>query len=248
MRKTVILAVLTAVVPAGLALPALAADRLPVDLLVDLQPLRPRSARPEELAPKLRPIAALHAKQKWLPTCEAGEALRSEVMRQGARLLYAPDRFKGADVEGIERFLDTYVRGRLPLLELPLDVLVPAAPFRAVAVDACVRAERGDLAVPFVAEAAGAAKPGSPEGSALRLALAVAMAQRAGRWAAGAAVLTAEDGGVRALLLRALASADATSRAKWLDDARHAVSRPEDPALVTRVETLLKGTQPKETP
>jgi hypothetical protein len=145
-------------------------------------------------------------------------------------VMYAPDRFKGADVEAIERFLDAFVRGRWPLLELPVDVLVPGAPWRALAVDACVRADRGDIAVAFVAEAAGAARAGSVEGTALRLALAVAMAQRAGRWSAGVAVLAPEDAGVRVLLLRALASQDAKVRAKFLDE-----------ALVTRVEQLLKG-------
>lgn len=221
---------------------ASAADRLPLDLLVELQPLRPRTVRTEEIAPKLRPAAALHGKQKWQQACDSAEALRSALMRTAAKLFYAPDRKKGGDVDGIERFLDAYVRGKMPLLELPLDVFSPAAGFRAIAVDACIRADRGDLALPFLAEIAGAARPGSADGTAARLALAVALAQRTGRWSAGVAVLTPEDAGVRVLLLRALAETDAAKRTVWLAEARKSVARPEDPALMTRVEALLTRT------
>lgn len=212
-----------------------------VDLLAELQPLRPRVDSPADLAPRLRPIAALAQKGKWQPACLASEALRSNLLRQAARLFYAPDRAKGADVAGIDRFLNVYVRGRTPLLEVPADVFAPAASWRAIAVDACVRANRGDLAVLFVAEAAGAARAGSLEGSAARVAMAVAMAQRAGRWQAALSVLATEDSGVRALLLRALATAEVKTRNRFLDEARRSVTRPDELRLIAKVEALLRA-------
>jgi hypothetical protein len=93
----------------------------------------------------------------------------------------------------------------------------------------------------FVAEAAGAARAGSVEGSAARVALAVAMAQRAGRWQAALSVLATEDSSVRALLLRALATMEVKTRNRFLDEARRSVTRPDELRLIAKVEALLRA-------
>ena len=76
-------------------------------------------------------------------------------MKRASALFYKHRR-KHAEVRSIERFIEKYVRGKVPLLAVAGEVFAPSAAFRRLAVDACVRAKQPDLADRFLAQAAGA--------------------------------------------------------------------------------------------
>lgn len=209
---------------------------LPAEVVIALQPLRAPAARPTDWAVPLRPIAQYHAKGRYLQACQQSEALRGRLMKEASRLFYGQDR-KQADYDGIERFLDSYVRGRTPVLEIPTEVFAPAAPWRALAVDACVRAGEPEKALRFVADAGSAGQDATS-----RVALAVVLAQKAGSWQAALPVLIGQREGVRVLLLRALAAGPNGGKS-FYTQADRAALLPEERALVTLVGKTL-GLQP----
>jgi len=214
-------------------LPGRCEAALPLELLVQLQPLHPRQAiaadKKAEVAPGLRALAVLHSRGRHAEVCKASEALRAKLLADAARLFYAPDR-KSPDIEAIEDFLDSYVRGRTPMLEVPGEVFTPAAAWRALAVDSCVRAAMPELALAMVATAGSLGQD-----RAERLALAVVLAQRAGVWRAALPVLGADGGGLRAHLVRALAATTQASAASHLQVAEKAAHSADERQLVEQV-------------
>lgn len=206
--------------------PALAV--LPLPLLTELQPLQPRVQSADGLAPPLRPWLALHQRGRHAEVCDRSETLRQKLFAEAARLFYAPER-KDPDLSAIEAFLERHVRGPTPLLEMPAEGFAPAATWRALAVDSCVRAGLPAKALPFLTLAGGTGADATA-----RVALAVVRAQQAGSWTAGVAVLAGIDAGVRGRLLRALAAEPKAAQA-WLAQARTAATLPTEQALVNQV-------------
>lgn len=215
-----------------LALPALAAP-LPIDLVAALQPLQPHADQAARWAPALKPVAALAQKGRHAQACRTSEALRSDLMHKASLLFYAPER-KNADVAAIDRFLDQWARGPMAVLEVPAETLAPAASWRALAVDSCVRAGLPDIALAFVAEAGG-----SEADAATRTSLAVVLAQRAGAWSAALPVLVGAQPTLRNLLLRALAAAPREGQ-RLLEEARVLATLAAEQALVDAVARALE--------
>ncbi len=203
------------------------------ELAGELQPLRILSQA--TLAPQLKTSAAWLAKGKFAKACDAAELIRADLLHKAAKLFYKVDRRAGSEPDEIEKFLDQYVRSKTPLLAVPLDVFAPAQGFRALGVDACVRAGKGALAARFVAEAGSANDGGDDERP--RVALAVALAVAAGQWSAATAVLGQNDS-LRANLLRALA-AEPKEATRLLEKARSQAKLPQDFALVQLVAKAL---------
>jgi len=222
----------TALAASLLAVPAAAAP-VGKDLVVALQPLQPHADQALRWAPALRPVAALARQGRHAQACRASEALRVDLMRKASRLFYAPAR-KNADLAGIEQFLDQWARGKSAVLEVPAETFAPAASWRALAVDSCVRAGLPDVALAFVAEAGG-----MQADAATTAALAVVLAQRSGAWSAGLPVLVGAAPMWRTLLLRALAAAPAQA-AQLIGEARTLVTLPAEQALVDRVAAVLE--------
>ncbi len=221
------------------------AESVPAELAADLiaGPLPPAAALPSALHAMVNELQ----KGQFSLACRDAASLRSNLMQQAAKLFYGVDRRTGGDVPKIVAFLDKYVRTDKPLLEVPLDLFVPAAPLRAIGADACLRAHQPEVAVLFLAEVAGAAPRDSVTGSRDRLALGVALAAREQRWAAGAAVLTAVDDGPRVLLLRALGSSEPRAQQRHLAMATAMAQSPSDKQLAQRVSQVL-APAPQRTP
>ena len=118
---------------------------------------------------------------------------------RAARLFYAPVR-KDADLDGIDRFLASYLRGKAPLLEVIGELFVPAAALRALAVDSCIHAKLPDVADRFLAHAA--LSQSGPRAQRLRTSLAIVRWQRSRRHPAW--LLDGKAGGARTWLLRAV--------------------------------------------
>jgi hypothetical protein len=211
---------------------ALAAPAVSAQLAAELQPLRPHFDRPEALPTPLRPVQALLAKGKAAEACAQSEALRAARLGEAARLFFKPDRLAGGDTTGILGFLDKYVRARPAWLETPRDVFVPTAPWRALGVVACLQAGQPAAAVAYVQEA----RPGAPD----RVALAVALAMRAGVWRRATDVLEPADRSTRAWLVRALAAGDAAGRDAALLEAHRQAQGDADVALCGKIEAVLK--------
>lgn len=229
MHKSSLVLALLALVAANSG--ALAAP-LPLDLVTALQPLQPRTEGAARWPAPLRAIAVQAAKGHHAQACRASEALRADLMHKAAALFFAPER-KNADVPAIERFLEQWVRGPAPLLEVPTETFTPVAQWRALAVDSCVRASMPDVALTFLAQA------GSHGGdSTSRTALAVVLAQRAADWSAALAVLAGTEPSLRVLLLRALAGTSPRGE-PWLAQARAQARAPSDMGLVDAVAVVL---------
>ncbi|MFZ4576816.1 MAG: hypothetical protein ACOYOB_00360 [Myxococcota bacterium] len=208
------------------------------DLMVALQPLRPPvDAAATSWAPPLRDIARDHAKGKFAAACKGSDALRQRLMAESARLFFGASR-KSADVHGIERFLDKWLRGPSPVLEIPSETFAPAARWRALAVDACVRATLPDVGLAFLAHGSGQGEAGG-----VRLATALLRVQKSGSWAAALPALGPDDKGTRVLLVRALAAGPKEGQ-RYVEQAERAASLPDEQALVAQVKKVLAGRAP----
>ncbi|MSP90405.1 MAG: hypothetical protein EXR79_01145 [Myxococcales bacterium] len=203
-----------------------------VDLLAQIQPLRPRLARPQDAPPALRLSAVAHARANWSVACTATATLRAERMRTAAGVFFGAQR-ADADLAGIDRFLTANVRGPTPLFEITAEVLVAARLFRALGVDSCVRAGRPDLALPFVASLGGIGQD-----ALARVALAVVRVQAAGDWRASGPELAGERGGVHVAVLRALAQGRRRGNAMLIEAERTALA-PAEAALVAAARKAL---------
>ena len=158
------------------------------ELAVQLQPLRPALGHARGLAKELVPLAKSVEGKRFSTACSQADRLRAGLFRRAAHLFFGADRRK-ADPTAIEAFLDRYVRSPSPLLEIAAEGFVPAAPWRALATEACLRANRAAIAVDFLTATA-SAQPGGLTATAL----AVVFAARARNWPAGVALLR-EGGG-----------------------------------------------------
>lgn len=165
-------------------------------LAVTLQPLQAAGGR-DSWPVALAAVGQAYGRRQYAAACQRSLQLWQTRMAEGARLFYGPERRK-ADIDAIERFLDLNVRGARPLLAIAAEGFAPATVWRNLAVDACVRSGDGKTAVLFAAAAA------SEQTGAPRLALAVALALQAGRWAAAAGALEGAEDSVRVPLWRAL--------------------------------------------
>ena len=208
-----------------------------IELLAQVQPLRPRLARPEDAPVSLRPAALAHSRAQWAAACVAAAHLRQTRLQGAARLFYGPQRAQ-ADLAGLDAFLAANVRGPAPLFEIAAESLVPAAHFRALGVDSCVRAGRPDLALPFVASVGGMGQD-----ALARVALAVVRVQAAGAWSASAAELMGERGGVHVTVLRALAAGRRRGLALLVEAERTALA-PAEAALVAAARKALDREEP----
>ncbi len=208
------------------------------DLVVALQPLRPPAdAAATSWAPPLRDIARDHTKGKFAAACKGSDVLRQRLMAESARLFYGASR-KSADVHGIERFLDKWLRGPSPVLEIPSETFAPAARWRALAVDACARATLPDLGLSFLAHGGGQGEAGG-----VRLATALLRVQKSGNWQAALPALGPDDKASRVLLVRALAAGPKEAQ-RYVEQAERAASMPDEQALVAQVKKVLAGRVP----
>lgn len=197
----------------------------PHGVLVRWQPLRPNLNSPALGRPELRVATKAYRAGRWPSACHASAKALDRIEDAASRLFYAPER-KGADLDGIDRFLAAYLGGKAPLLEVAGEVFVPAAPLRALAVDSCTRAKLPGIADRFLAHAA-LTHPGS-RGQRLRTALAVV------RWSATGQLygwlIAGQAGGARTWLLRAV-SAPAGRRRGLILRARKGALAAELPAI-----------------
>ncbi len=202
--------------------PASTTPRLhvPTSLVAMWQPLYPRDRDATYRRSELRALLKKHRKKRFSAACKGAESLRSRLMKQASALFYKHRR-KNADVGAIERFIERYVQGKVPLLSIAGEVFAPSAAFRRLAVDACVRANRPELADRFLAQAAGAGVDRQ-----LRLALAAVRLQRDGRPTAVLWLVGKEGGGARAALFRALA-AKGPERARHIKNASEVATSSE---------------------
>lgn len=214
----------------AMALPSLPAQANPApwswDLAVRLQPLRPAVEHPEALAAPLRPLAKAYQKQQYAKVCQASRERWQSLMARAAKLFYAPDR-AAPDVDAIERFMNEMVLGPRPQLAVGAERFVAVATWKALAIDACLRAHRGGDALLFAG--------GEPVGASMDAALAVALAARAESWAA--ADLPAHAESLRGVLLRALRAPE--QAASWLKQAQAMARLAEDRELVAAVASHL---------
>ncbi len=192
------------------------------DLAIRLQPLRPAVERLDALAAPLRPLAKAYQKQQYAKVCQSSRDRWRSMMARAAKLFYAPDRL-APDVEAIERFMNEMVLGPRPQLALGAERFVAVATWKALAIDACMRAHRGGDALLFAG--------GEPLGPSMDAALAVALAARSESWAA--ADLPAHGDTLRVVLLRALKAPD--QAATWLKQAQALARLAEDRELVAAV-------------
>lgn len=222
---------------ASLAAAATPVVRPPLTLLVRWQPLRPALGAPALARPELRPATRAWRAKRWLVACTASVAVWDAAMTSAARLFYAPVR-KGANVDGIERFLTRYVRGKAPLVAVAADVFVPAPPLRDLAVDACTRAGKPALADRLLSQVAL-----TDHRPRLRTALAVVRLHLRGHvdevvlLVGSAAAGGARVAGARAWLIRALRKPE---REAMLQLAKTA-ALPAERALVTAVTAWLRS-------
>lgn len=200
-------------------------------LAAELQPLRGAVDRPEAFAAALRPALAAYKQRQWAKACSLSAARYQQLMQQAAKIFFGMER-KNADHAAIERFLDAHVRGEKAELEVAGEGFVPAAAWRSLAVDACVRAAKPDEAVRMIAMVASLADDGPA-----RQALAVARAQQEGHWPAAAAVVARSRDGLRVALIRALAQP--TEAKHWLTIAESHLQTGADQQLLTAVRRVL---------
>lgn len=197
----------------GVCAPRAALAVVPSELAARWQPLRPRSGDPTYGRPELKRAWRDHGKARYARSCKAVEALRARLMRKASALFYKPVR-KGADLGGIEAFMQRYVRGKAPLLQIAHEVFVPSAGLRNLAVDTCARAGKPDIASRFLDQAA-------LSGTEARLRVALAVTRMAsGSNAAEVRWLVGErGGGARAVLLRAIGAPGALVK-RYVQQAR----------------------------
>lgn len=196
-------------------------------LAAELQPLRGSPDRAEWYAAELKPVLKAYQRKQWAQACKQSDARFAGLMQTASKLFFGPER-KKAEGEAIERFLDAKVRGTKPVLEVAAEGFAPAAPWRSLAVDACVRADQPAAAlaqIQLIASAAG-------DGPAV-VALAVARAQVDRNWASAAAVVANSKDALRVNLIRALAEPAAAKH--WLTTAEKYLQTGEDRALLTSV-------------
>ena len=171
---------------------------IPRAILVDLQPLSPHIDDPVWRRPETRRLLAAWRGQRFLAACTGSASLLDRLLHEGAALFYGPER-RRANVDGIERFMSRYVSGSDALLEVRAELFAPGPSWRRPAVDACVRAARPDIAIRFVAVAAGL------DGTLpMRTAMAVALLDRDGLPQVVEAWIGTRSGGVSQALLRAV--------------------------------------------
>ncbi len=103
---------------------------------------------------ELRAIAQDLERARSDAACQAAAALLDARLQEASRLFYAPIR-KDADLAGIERFLDSWVRGPDPLLVVAAEQWAPAPSWRDTAALACARAARPAIAERFLRPTAG---------------------------------------------------------------------------------------------
>jgi len=200
------------------------------------QPLRPNLSAPILKRAELRAAVKAYRLRRWSVSCAASAKALDRIEARAARLFYAPKR-EGADLDGIDRFLAKFLRGKAPLLEVVGELFVPAAAWRALVVDGCVRAKRPQIADRFLAHAA-LTRMG-PRAQRLRSALALV------RWQASRAqqpwLVAGQSGGARTWLLRAV-GLPRGRRAHLLAKARKLALAHELPAV--RTTALWIGKQP----
>ncbi|MBI5609970.1 MAG: hypothetical protein HY902_13940, partial [Deltaproteobacteria bacterium] len=192
------------------------------DLAIRLQPLRPAVERPEALAVPLRPLAKAYQKRQYAKVCQASRDRWQLLMTRAAKIFYAPDR-AAPDVDAIERFMNEMVLGPRPQLAVGAERFVAFGTWKALAIDACLRAHRGGDALVFAV--------GEPAGASMDAALAVALAARAESWAAADLPVRTES--LRAALLRALRAPE--QAATWLKQAQALARQAEDRELIDAV-------------
>ncbi len=219
----------------ALATPPPAAILLDADFIARLQPLR---ARQESLPAPLVAISKLVAKKRYPQACGQIAKLRLDLVRKAAPLFYQPDRRRGGDVEGVSHFLTTHVEGPKPLLQIVQETFVPSQAMRALAVDACVRANQPKEAVVFVADLALLSHDAQS-----RLTLALLKAQIAGDWHAGLSAIDQSVAGPRTALFRALAGQQPGNQPLVAQAWREAAS-PEEVALTQQVAKALNVALP----
>ncbi len=196
-------------------------------LAAELQPLRGSVDRPEWFAAELKPILRAYQRKQWGKACAQSDGQLKGLMLTASRLFFGSER-KKAETEAIERFLDAKVRGTTPVLEVAAEGFAPAAPWRSLAVDACIRAEQPEAAVAQIQMIASAAG----DGPAL-VALAVARAQADRNWSSAAAVVAKSKDALRVLLIRALAQP--AEAGHWLAAAEKWLQTGEDQKLLASV-------------
>lgn len=214
-------------------------ETLDADLIARLQPLR---ARRESLAAPLVAIAKLVERKRYPQACAQIAKLRVNLVRKAAPLFYQPTRQGGGDVEGVSHFLQTHVEGPKPTLQIIQETFVPSQAMRALAVEACVRANQPQQALPFVADLALLSH--DPQS---RLTLGLLKAQIAGRWQEAMASIDLTVTGPRAALLRALAGQPPGAQALCAQAWREAAS-PEEVALARQVARQINVALPTTAP
>lgn len=218
-------------VGASVAMAAAPCEAAPVpfqtQLAAELQPLRGSPDRPEWYAAELKPVLKAYQRKNWAEACRQSDVHFAALMQTAARLFFGPER-KKADTEAIERFLDAKVRGTKPVLEVAAEGFAPAAPWRSLAVDACIRAEQPAAALAQIQLIAS----NSGDGPAV-VALAVARAQADRSWASAAAVVAKSKDALRVHLIRALAEPAAAKH--WLAAAEKLLQTGADQALLASV-------------
>ncbi|GEM_PF-3054963 len=200
-RQRVCIPVLLMALGIGLCVPSVgvAADAgIPVDVAAAWQPLRPSASDPTYARKELSAALRNHAKKRYKKACFALEKVRAKLMKRGAAIFYKPVR-KGADLAAIEAFMKRYVRGKTPLLQVAHEVFVPSAPFRRLAVDACMRSGRPLTSRGFLDHAATSSADRQLRTAAAIVRLASGEAPASVSWLVGR-----KGGGARAWLVRAL--------------------------------------------
>ncbi|MCO4760537.1 MAG: hypothetical protein KC502_03490 [Myxococcales bacterium] len=202
----------------------------PTGVLAVWQPLRPNLNAPALGRSELKAAVTAYRKKRWRRACAAVDKQLDRLMDKAARLFYAPVR-KGADLDGIDHYLAKYLRGKAPLLEVKGELFAPAAPLRALATAACVRANRPATAARFLSHVAL-----SQPGQRLRTALALVRWQASGRL--DRALVSGDSGGAATWLLRAF-TAKSARRRKLLARAR-STALPGELLMVRTVGTWLE--------
>lgn len=196
-------------------------------LAAEIQPLLGVSDRPDWFAAELKPVLQAYQRKHWAKACALSDAKYNSLLQTASRLFFGPER-KKAEANAIERFLDDKVRGTKPVLEVAAEGFAPAAPWRSLTVDACVRADQPAIALSHIGMIASA----SGDGPAV-VALAVARAQVDRSWASAAAVVAKSRDALRVQLIRALA--EPAQARHWLAEAARHVQTGEDQALLVAV-------------
>ncbi len=125
----------------------------PWSLILQWLPLKPQPSATLQRR-ELRAIAQDLERGRPEAACQAAAALLDARQLEASRLFYAPIR-KDADLAGIERFLDAFVRGPDPMLVVAGEQWAPAPSWRDTAAVACARAAKPAIAERFLRASAG---------------------------------------------------------------------------------------------